>query len=514
MNEKRTLTTSTNGIKRSIIRSSQRNRKQESIFNLQTFLITLILIVVALILLLPFLSTFTKSDHSLRVLTSVTNLHYSDVKMPQISYQTFINNSDELDTSPPNATVTSEPLVLDNSYRRTSPISPTTTSTGTTIKESALPTCDTDLSCKQWHQKLLNKLLCLSHSCGLIYLYHVRKAAGTNLRYRLTMASPQQRVQFLESEGLNVYKPFLNMPGLLSTISFRDPIERIISLYWYEHVVYYYKVQKTPGKASNLLTWVNTWRDSSAFKQDFIHKNPGNVYVEVENYYVKLLSGWTGTHTLTDSDLEAAKEVLRQFDIVIISEWINNSTHQLLFQLIDPTASSPPAASQILQTDRTLIQSLNASLASDEAEVRELLIQLNQYDIQLYTYAKELVTQRMPTVSAIVTNRPKTTTSNSTSYMPRPLTNAKYLQALRVASVQCMSYPTCSVPITQSMLKQYTGFFRPVGHKSPVNESYIEPTILPTTALPPTVLSSAVMDMHPTGRLVSRDKRYVGRSLN
>lgn len=39
---------------------------------------------------------------------------------------------------------------------------------------------------------------------------------------------------------------------------------------------------------------VDEWRDESAWKTRFMHLFPKAVYVEVENYFVKALIGWTG----------------------------------------------------------------------------------------------------------------------------------------------------------------------------------------------------------------------------
>jgi len=68
--------------------------------------------------------------------------------------------------------------------------------------------------------------------------------------------------------------------------------------------------------------WVNAWLDGSEWKNTFIAANPGNTYIEIENYYVKSLSGWKGVGNIGEEDLERAKEVLRKFDIVLITEWM------------------------------------------------------------------------------------------------------------------------------------------------------------------------------------------------
>ena len=97
---------------------------------------------------------------------------------------------------------------------------------------------------------------------------------------------------------------------------------RIKSLYWYEHVEWYYNVAKTPTKAKSYRIWADSWLDGSEWKNAFIAANPGNTYMEIENYYVKSLSGWRGVGSIGKEDLERAKDVLQMFDVVLITEWL------------------------------------------------------------------------------------------------------------------------------------------------------------------------------------------------
>ena len=66
---------------------------------------------------------------------------------------------------------------------------------------------------------------------------------------------------------------------------------------------------------------VEAWADGSPWKRRFQAKHPSSVYVEVQDYFVKSLAGWTpadgpvGEHTL-----EAAKRVLDAFDVVLLTE--------------------------------------------------------------------------------------------------------------------------------------------------------------------------------------------------
>lgn len=179
-------------------------------------------------------------------------------------------------------------------------------------------------SLQLWSAQLLSKLhgLHATSKLGGIFLYHMRKAAGTTIREMLTDASVKWSVPYYESEGPTMNKLFLD-ENLLLVTSLRNPIERILSLYWYEHVSWYDGVLHETHKCKTFDSWIEGWRDGSKWKTDFMLKNPSSVYVEVENYYVKALSGWVGPDPVGEKDYDAAISALNRFDIVFITEWIN-----------------------------------------------------------------------------------------------------------------------------------------------------------------------------------------------
>lgn len=68
---------------------------------------------------------------------------------------------------------------------------------------------------------------------GGVYLYHIRKAAGTSLRDFLTLNMRRIRgPRIIETEGPVLDSEILSFEGYLSIISLRHPIERIESMYW------------------------------------------------------------------------------------------------------------------------------------------------------------------------------------------------------------------------------------------------------------------------------------------
>jgi hypothetical protein len=179
-----------------------------------------------------------------------------------------------------------------------------------------------------------------------IYLYHVRKAAGTSLRTFFQDLSYCMRISYFETEGKVLNSQLVSSESnvsLLSVISFRNPIDRIKSLYWYEYVSWYYNVIKKPEKIHSFSEWINSWKDNASHKSSILKKLPRNNYVEIENYYIKLLIGHSfdlslekaglSQRQITRNDLEKAKEVLEKFDFIFISEELGKketSQRQLL----------------------------------------------------------------------------------------------------------------------------------------------------------------------------------------
>ena len=181
----------------------------------------------------------------------------------------------------------------------------------------------------QWLSILSAKLKCLRVQSGSIYLYHTRKAAGTSIRDILMYISSVWNVPYLETEGIILNKDILKKTGILTITSLREPVSRILSLYWYEHVGWYDGILKQTDRCKTLKQWITAWRDGSKWKTDFINKNPNSVYVEMENYYIKMLIGWKPKNRqsrINRQDLEEAKLVLRSFDLVLLSDWMGDNT--------------------------------------------------------------------------------------------------------------------------------------------------------------------------------------------
>ena len=98
-------------------------------------------------------------------------------------------------------------------------------------------------------------------------------------------------------------------------------------------MAFFHSVKKQTYKCKPFSEWVDTWIDSSQYKKKILQDNPGTNFIEIENYYVKLLSNWDGYSPLTETELNKAKEALNKFDIILIHEWLRDNKEQSKFLL-------------------------------------------------------------------------------------------------------------------------------------------------------------------------------------
>jgi hypothetical protein len=298
-----------------------------------------------------------------------------------------------------------------------------------------------------WIDRTVSKAQCLKQRKGALFLFHARKSAGTTIRLFLETMSESLRVPLIESEGMSLPKDIrLNIANVFAVTSIRHPVQRALSLYWYEHVMWYHDVKDDMRDCKTLSQWAHAWSDDNTWKQNFIRKNKGSTYVEVENYFVKNLIGWgrNGQVTpLTRADLEIAKGRLRdEFDFVFITETMDNTAYTSLFYDIMGVSSigTSQTEEKANEVNRDNVKKLENSLAKDKAEVIAYLTEINKFDIELWEFAMELSVNRTRDGTSLLNSRKaSTTTANCNN------NHVKLVSALR--------------PIT--------GIFRPPGHKGP-----------------------------------------------
>lgn len=193
-----------------------------------------------------------------------------------------------------------------------------------------------------WLVKYTKKIDCVKFEhLGVFYMYHARKTAGSSLSSVVEKVSRLLRLKFLSTEGV-VVDNCAFAEDVISFIVIRNPIERIFSLYWYEHVDFYYNIKNQPFKTKSFKVWMEAWLDGSTWKREISNKYSYENYVEIENYYIKTLIGWKGdeNRTININDYRKACCILeRHFDVIFLTEWLEHRNQSLLLDRIHPGAS-------------------------------------------------------------------------------------------------------------------------------------------------------------------------------
>lgn len=269
------------------------------------------------------------------------------------------------------------------------------------IVMNSTSTITTSISTTAWSDNINGKLLCLYKHQGGLYFYHNRKAAGTTILEILKLSSWMygiKKVYF--TEGITLDPEILLQNGLLSVISFRDPVDRIVSLYWYE-----YANQKNQSLIYTMNDWLDAWKDGTKWKTSFITENPKSVYVEVDNYYTKVLSSWSGPEPINNTHLEIAKTNLEKFDIIFIQEWMKSLTQTKAMQALFPGVKNLTRHHEVI-ADK-LFRNKSSHLVINEKELKNKMAVINKYDLQLYSYAMAISARRLLLVDNIVSSTQK-----------------------------------------------------------------------------------------------------------
>lgn len=261
-----------------------------------------------------------------------------------------------------------------------------------------------------WEKRLRAKLDCVKEHKGAFFLYHQRKAAGTTVREVLKKSAKFFNSPFFETEGISMHNDFStkyihssekedDSMSLVSVTSLRNPIDRIVSLYWYEHVAWFDEVLHQPTKLKPFHEWVDGWRDGNAYKEQYMGRSPGSVYVEIENCYIKSLIGWQGGPINYTTALPEAKELIAGFDILVLSEWLNDTSQTSYLSSLLGDKSVLGLDEKLVSSDKKARGRLRSTLMEREEETMEILRELNKYDLELFAYAKMLLKSRITYVN-------------------------------------------------------------------------------------------------------------------
>ena len=210
------------------------------------------------------------------------------------------------------------------------------------------------------------------------------------------------KVEFLSTEGV-VIDDCAFAEDVISFIVIRNPIDRIFSLYWYEHVDFYYNLKREPSKTKQFKVWMDAWLDGSGWKRGISEKYGYENYVEIENYYVKMLISWRGNENRaidTNDYLKACSVLERHFDVIFVTEWLEYKNQSLFLDRIVPNISKFMVPEVVGKAN--LKKKLMSTLIGDTTSIitlKRILEERNLYDVMLWNYAQQLVRERIAFLS-------------------------------------------------------------------------------------------------------------------
>jgi hypothetical protein len=245
---------------------------------------------------------------------------------------------------------------------------------------------------------------------GAVYIKHNRKAGGSSVYQVLQPAvCPSTPVFSSELPFFNITHSFSALPN--STVwltTLRHPIDRILSLYWFEGrwprtcdmTCELKKKKNDSNKVAELGEWVESvYHQTNKIKFRLRPHHGCGLWQSVENYYIRQLigvdRGMNGkflNRTLTRDDLHRAKEVLASFDLVMIQEHFSGSNHDpdmiQMFRAITGAANRAIPSSNMPHSREGVEKKANHKRPSAEELAR--LEELNKLDIELFEFAKKL----------------------------------------------------------------------------------------------------------------------------
>ena len=244
-----------------------------------------------------------------------------------------------------------------------------------------------------------------------VFLQHLRKAGGTLLRsylvnYRCDVGASRRResraragtarVVVQEQLAFNTYA-LAQEPHALFVTCLRDPVDRVVSLYFFEGKWKQKDFRRLNSTAEPLARWIaRTAQQSARRGAQAAHAMASQgawpprtrIWEEVAEYYTQIFSG-VAAHPATDAHYEAARAALASFDVILILERLatpegRNDAETLLRAVLPPsTAGCAPA---ILATPVNKGRTRDREAPLSEAD-RESIRRLNPFDLKLYADA-------------------------------------------------------------------------------------------------------------------------------
>ncbi|KAG7347902.1 sulfotransferase family protein [Nitzschia inconspicua] len=256
---------------------------------------------------------------------------------------------------------------------------------------------------------------CVQAGYGGVYFKHFRKAGGTTLynSFRDNQCLRRQMPIFASEFPFFNRDTFDVLNSTVFVTTLRHPIDRILSLYWFEgrwprtchKACENNKTKDDTNKVADLEEWIEAIHDQSNHTNlRYVRHNGCGQWVSVENYYTRILLGVDRARdeeqakstlhqrgfrnvTLTSRHLLKAKQILASFDVILIQEEMIQPSEKIkMFFEMTGYGDKPPRAFGVerkgYERAKYFVPPLNSTL--------DRLRQLNALDIELYDYAVRL----------------------------------------------------------------------------------------------------------------------------
>ena len=238
---------------------------------------------------------------------------------------------------------------------------------------------------------------------GAIFFQHLRKAGGTSLRIMVSRSLCETQLQLgcdvnvtAFTEEMNILAgghPIIqaqpNMSTALTLITaLRDPIDRIVSLFWFEGKCM--SPQGTEIPAGNEKCTLRQWFEHMVKKHEREACGSPRAWTSVENYYVHVLAGAPPCRAAGPEDYRVAARRLAAFDAVFITEDFGNKMTSRVFDALLPSPCRPrrkPFTALHFRRNENRPQ-ISGSAANDPE--LDFIREHNIWDSRLYNFAKKL----------------------------------------------------------------------------------------------------------------------------
>lgn len=271
---------------------------------------------------------------------------------------------------------------------------------------------------------------CVRSGKGGIYLKHFRKAGGTSVATITSKNACRRRKEHAQN-FIPIYSselPYFNYthsfdahaPSMVFLTTLRNPIERIISLYWFEgrwpricgNGCEGDRVKTNETAVADFAEWIERVHNQEDYPDRRLgltyHNNCGQ-WQSVENYYIRQLLGvdrkmmkdrkltWHddcghfSNVTITRDHLEKAKRVLAAFDLVVDIEALGKDSELglMLHEITGGSKRRPGKKPRSDEQERKNSLRKTHIFPPTKTEL-ERLRELNAFDIELYEYVKLL----------------------------------------------------------------------------------------------------------------------------